>query len=233
MHEHLLLVEDDDAIASALLLHLEEAGYRMHREADGLRAMAAIDRQRWDMVLLDLMLPGADGWDVCRHLRARHANVPVIMLSARSAEAHRVLGLELGADDYLAKPFSMLELVARVRALLRRIEQLRAAPAATLNLTFGPFRLDAVRRELVRGATVVPLTLREFDLLHFLVRHPGRAFGRGELLQRVWGAAFDGFEHTVNSHINRLRTKLEDNPRDPRRIVTVWGVGYRFDEPVA
>lgn len=233
MHEHLLLVEDDDAIASALRLHLEEAGYRLHREADGLRAMAAIDRQRWDMVLLDLMLPGADGWDVCRHLRARHANVPVIMLSARSAEAHRVLGLELGADDYLAKPFSMLELVARVRALLRRIEQLRAAPAATLNLVFGPFRLDAVRRELVRGATVVPLTLREFDLLHFLVRHPGRAFGRGELLQRVWGAAFDGFEHTVNSHINRLRTKLEDNPRDPRRIVTVWGVGYRFDEPLA
>ena len=126
MNEQLLLVEDDDAIADALRLHLEQAGYRLHREADGLRAMAAIDRQRWDLVLLDLMLPGADGWDVCRHLRSRRADVPVIMLSARSAEAHRVLGLELGADDYLAKPFSMLELVARVRALLRRIEQLRS-----------------------------------------------------------------------------------------------------------
>ena len=230
MNEQLLLVEDDDAIAGALRLHLEEAGYRLHREADGRDAMHAIDRQRWDLVLLDLMLPGADGWDVCRHLRARHADVPVIMLSARSAEAHRVLGLELGADDYLAKPFSMLELVARVRALLRRIEQVRSSPTAAAELRFGSFRLDTVRRELRRADDTVPLTLREFDLLHFLARHPGRAFSRSELLQRVWGAGFDGFEHTVNSHINRLRTKIEDDPREPRRIVTVWGVGYRFDD---
>jgi DNA-binding response OmpR family regulator len=229
MNEQLLLVEDDDAIADALRLHLEGAGYRLHREANGRHAMAAIDRQRWDLVLLDLMLPGADGWEVCRHLRARHAEVPVIMLSARSAEAHRVLGLELGADDYLAKPFSMLELVARVRALLRRIEQLRTAPAAMYELRFGSFVLDTVRRELRRGEQAVTLTLREFDLLHFMARSPGRAFSRGELLQRVWGAGFDGYEHTVNSHINRLRTKIEDDPRDPRRIVTVWGVGYRFE----
>jgi DNA-binding response OmpR family regulator len=229
MNEHLLLVEDDDAIAVALRLHLEDAGYRLHREADGRQAMAAIDRQRWDLVLLDLMLPGADGWEVCRHLRARHADVPVIMLSARSAEAHRVLGLELGADDYIAKPFSMLELVARIRALLRRIEQMRSTAAARQDFSFGPFRLDTVRRELLRGGTVVPLTLREFDLLHFLLKHPGRPFSRGELLQRVWGAGFDGYEHTVNSHINRLRNRIEDDPRDPRRVVTVWGVGYRFD----
>ncbi|MBE2259304.1 MAG: response regulator transcription factor, partial [Rhodobacteraceae bacterium] len=160
---------------------------------------------------------------------ARHADVPVIMLSARSAEAHRVLGLELGADDYLAKPFSMLELVARVRALLRRIEQLRSSPAVASELRFGAFRLDTVRRELLHGDVAIPLTLREFDLLHFLARHPGRAFSRGELLQRVWGAAFDGYEHTVNSHINRLRTKIEEDPREPRLIVTVWGVGYRFE----
>ena len=231
MHQNLLLVEDDDAIADALRLHLEQAGYRLHREADGRLAMAAIDRQRWDLVLLDLMLPGADGWEVCRHLRARHPDVPVIMLSARSAEAHRVLGLELGADDYLAKPFSMLELVARVRALLRRVQQLRSAPAAAPALRFGPWRLDTVRRELMQGPTLVPLTLREFDLLHFLARHPGQAFGRGELLQRVWGAGFDGYEHTVNSHINRLRSKLEPDPRVPTHIVTVWGIGYRFDPP--
>ena len=229
MNEQLLLVEDDDAIATALRLHLEDAGYRLHREADGQRAMAAIDRQRWDLVLLDLMLPGADGWEVCRHLRARDAAVPVIMLSARSAEAHRVLGLELGADDYLAKPFSMLELVARVRALLRRVEQMRAAQSPSPALHFGPFRLDTVRRELMRGEVPVPLTLREFDLLHFLLRHPGRPFSRGELLERVWGAGFDGYEHTVNSHINRLRSRIEDDPRDPRRIVTVWGVGYRLE----
>ena len=229
MPQQLLLVEDDDAIADALRLHLEQAGYRLHREADGRHAMAAIDRQRWDLVLLDVMLPGADGWDVCRHLRSRHPDVPVIMLSARSAEAHRVLGLELGADDYLAKPFSMLELVARVRALLRRVEQLRSSPTAATELRFGPFRLDTTRRELRRGDHAVALTLREFDLLHFLARHPGKAFSRSELLQRVWGAGFDGFEHTVNSHINRLRTKIEDDPREPVRIVTVWGVGYRFE----
>ena len=240
MSPHLLLVEDDDAIADALRLHLEEAGYRLQRESDGLHAMAAIDRQRWDLVLLDLMLPGADGWAVCRHLRARHPDVPVIMLSARSAEAHRVLGLELGADDYLAKPFSMLELVARVRALLRRIEQLRAAPVPATVLRFGGWALDTVRRELRRDgpptqppanppALPQPLTLREFDLLQFLLRHPGTAFSRGELLARVWGAGFDGYEHTVNSHINRLRNKIEHDPREPRHIVTVWGVGYRFD----
>ena len=229
MNEHLLLVEDDDSIAVALRLHLEDAGYRLHREANGEHAMAAIDRQRWDLVLLDLMLPGADGWEVCRHLRARHADVPVIMLSARSAEAHRVLGLELGADDYMAKPFSMLELVARIRALLRRIEQMRSTTAPKQEFKFGPFRLDTVRRELLRDGTAVPLTLREFDLLHFLLKHPGRPFSRGELLQRVWGEGFDGYEHTVNSHINRLRSRIEEDPRDPKRVVTVWGVGYRFD----
>jgi len=236
MNEYLLLVEDDDAIADALRLHLEQAGYRLHHESDGLRAMAAIDRQRWDMVLLDLMLPGADGWEVCRHLRSRHADVPVIMLSARSAEAHRVLGLELGADDYLAKPFSMLELVARVRALLRRIEQLRSAPGAPIApiaLHFGPFRLDTVRRELRRGDDVIGLTMREYDLLHFLLRHPGRVYSRGELLRQVWGAAFDGFEHTVNSHINRLRSKLQQATGDASCIATVWGVGYRFELPAA
>ncbi|MDO9096102.1 MAG: response regulator transcription factor [Rubrivivax sp.] len=233
MNEHLLLVEDDDAIAVALRLHLEGAGYRLHREADGRQAMAAIDRQRFDLVLLDLMLPGADGWEVCRHLRARHADTPVIMLSARSAEAHRVLGLELGADDYVAKPFSMLELVARIRALLRRVEQLRSTTASRQEFAFGPFKLDTVRRELLCADAPVPLTLREFDLLHFLLKHPGRPFSRTELLQRVWGDGFDGYEHTVNSHINRLRSRIEDNPREPRRVVTVWGVGYRFDpEPL-
>ncbi len=230
MNEHLLLVEDDDAIAGALRLHLEEAGFRLHRESDGLEAIAAINRQRWDLVLLDLTLPGADGWDVCRHLRQSRADVPVIMLSARSAEAHRILGLELGADDYLSKPFSMLELVARVRALLRRVDKARAPVSAANELQFGSFRLDVVRRELLRDSETVPLTLREFDLLHFLVRHPGKIFSRAELLQKVWVAGFDGYEHTVNSHINRLRSKIEVDPKDPRHIVTVWGMGYRFAE---
>jgi len=229
MNEQLLLVEDDDSIADALRLHLEQAGYRLHHERDGLAALAAVEQRRWDLVLLDLMLPGADGWDVCRHLRDHHPGVPVIMLSARSAEAHRVLGLELGADDYLAKPFSMLELVARVRALLRRIEQARLQAPPPSELRFGRFRLDTNERRLFDGERQVPLTLREFDLLAFLARHPGRTFAREELLRRVWGSGFDGYEHTVNSHINRVRNKVEDDPREPRRIVTVWGVGYRFE----
>ena len=229
MHESLLLIEDDDAVADVVRLHMEQAGYRVQREADGLRAMAAIDRQPWSLVLLDLMLPGADGWEVCRHLRARHAHVPIIMLSARSAEAHRVLGLELGADDYLAKPFSMLELTARVRAVLRRMEQLRSPHAEQADLRFGPYRLDTHKRELRHGNGVMALTLREFDLLHFLARHPGEVFSRASLLQRVWGAAFDGYEHTVNSHINRLRAKIEADPQNPLMIETLWGLGYRFN----
>lgn len=232
MNFQILLVEDDEAIASTLRLHLEQAGFALAHERCGRQAMEAVARRRWDLVLLDLMLPGVDGWDVCRHLRQQHADVPVIILSARSAEAHRVLGLELGADDYLAKPFSMLELVARVRALFRRIELLRAQQPGAALLRFGSgqrFSLDTTERRLFDGDRPVPLTLREYELLAFLVRHAGRTFGRDELLRRVWGAGFDGFEHTVNSHINRLRNKLEDNPREPARIVTVWGMGYRFE----
>ncbi len=232
MSKHLLLVEDDDAIADALRIHLEASGFKMHREANGLRAIESIDRQAWDLVLLDLMLPGTDGWAVCRHLRARHPDVPVIMLSAHSAEAHRVQGLEIGADDYLVKPFSMLELVARVRALLRRTDRLHVlskTSSLASDFVFGKFVLNPVRRELLCEQRHVPLTLREYDLLHFLLRHPGRPFTRGDLLQSVWGDAFDGYEHTVNSHINRLRTKIEADPRDPSWIVTVWGIGYRFE----
>ncbi len=229
MNQDLLLVEDDDAVADAVTLHMDQAGYRVHREACGLRAMQAIDRHPWDLVLLDLMLPGADGWDVCRHLRARHAHVPIIMLTARSTEAHRVLGLELGADDYMAKPFSMLELTARVRALLRRVEQLRKPGLVPAELRFGDFLLDPMRRQLLRAGQPMTLTLREFDLLYFLARHPGDIFSRAQLLQRVWGAGFDGYEHTVNSHINRLRSKVDAETVNPRLIETVWGLGYRFN----
>lgn len=233
MSQQLLLVEDDDAIADVVQLHLAEAGFRLHREADGRQAMRSIDARPWDLVLLDLMLPGADGWDVCRHLRAHHGHVPVIILSARAAEAHRVLGLELGADDYLTKPFSMLELVARVRALLRRVELMRQPASSHVDLRFGSWRLDPVRRELQHRGVPVPLTLREFDLVYHLARHPGQTFTRAQLLDRVWGAGFDGYEHTVNSHINRLRAKLDHCVHGGRMIETVWGVGYRFNASLA
>lgn len=226
--QHLLLVEDDDAIADVVTLQLRNAGFEVHRESDGAVAMQTIAARRFDLVILDLMLPGADGLDVCRQLHQQPDAAPLIIISARSTETHRVLGLELGADDYVSKPFSVLELVARVRALLRRVEKQRQPQGATPELRFGDYSLDPLRRELTGPDKVVPLTLREFDLLYFLARHPDQTFSRTELLNRVWGTGFDGYEHTVNSHINRLRNKIEADPQEPRFIETVWGLGYRF-----
>ncbi len=229
MSAELLLVEDDEAIAETLGVHLRQAGFRLRHERDGVAALA-LASQPFDLVLLDGMLPGADGWDVCKRFREAQPHTPILMLSARTAEAHRVLGLELGADDYIAKPFSMLELVARVRAHLRRVAQWRAQPADAVPLRMGGLELNPRERQLLRDGAQVALTQREFDLLHFLMRHPGQAFSREALLQRVWGDAFDGYEHTVNSHINRLRAKLEADPRQPRRLLTVWGLGYKLVE---
>lgn len=227
MTHTLLLVEDDDAIAEALASHLRDAGFALRRAREGEAALAAIGSRGFDLMLLDQTLPDVDGLEVCRRVRARADYVPLIMLGARATETHRVLGLELGADDYLTLPLSPRELVARVRALLRRAERPRSPDGAPA-LRFGGYALDPLRRELRHGDAAVPLTLREFDLLYFLVRHPGRVFSRHELLARVWGTGFDGFDHTVNSHIHRLRSKLEADPAAPRWIETVWGVGYRF-----
>jgi DNA-binding response OmpR family regulator len=230
VNERILLVEDDNAVADVVALHLGSAGYRLERAVDGVEALRQIEARPWDLVLLDLMLPGPDGWEICRRLRQSERHIPVIMLSARTAEAERVLGLELGADDYLAKPYSMLELTARVRALLRRVDQMKTQQQASA-LEIGPLRIDVTRRQLTIEGEPRQLTLREFDLLYFLALHPGRIFSRAELLQRVWGAGFDGYEHTVNSHINRLRSKVEPDPQTPRLIETVWGLGYRFNSP--
>ena len=230
MAAQLLLVEDDAAVADVVLLHLRGAGYHVQHAADGSTAVDWMARQAWDLVLLDLMLPGVDGFELCRQIRARKGYVPIIILSARTAEAERVLGLELGADDYLPKPFSMLELTARVRALLRRVERLKSQPGAG-DVQAGSLRIDVAQRRATLGQTDLTLTLREYDLLYFLASHPGVVYSRGELLQRVWGAGFDGYEHTVNSHINRLRNKIEPDPQAPSLIETVWGLGYRFNPP--
>ncbi len=230
MTQHLLLVEDDEAVADVVGLHLGHAGYQFTHVADGRQALARVDAQSFDLVLLDLMLPGASGWDICRHLRRKPGHVPIIMLSARSDEAERVLGLELGADDYLAKPFSMLELTARVRALLRRVAQMAAtARGDGPECSLGALQMNLAQRDAWFCGHPLALTQREFELLHFFARHPGQIFSRTELLQRVWGAGFDGFEHTVNSHINRLRHKLAQAKPDARLIETVWGMGYRLD----
>jgi len=229
--KRILVVEDDDDIAELLRMHLRDEGYDAVRVADGTRGLAALEQGGWHALVLDLMLPGVDGLEICRRARAMAHYIPIIITSARSSEVHRILGLELGADDYLAKPFSMMEFVARVRALLRRSEALaRNARLDAGALVLGGLGIDPIAREVRLDGRLVELTPREFDLLHFFARHPGRVFSRLDLLNQIWGYRHDGYEHTVNTHINRLRMKIERNPSEPRLILTVWGRGYKLAE---
>lgn len=224
-----LIVEDDAHIAELLRMHLHDEGYAVTHASDGDAGVRELERGSWDALILDLMLPGVDGLEICRRARAARRYIPIIITSARSSEMHRILGLELGADDYLAKPFSVLELVARVRALLRRTEAMaRDARMASGRIELGNLDIDPVAREVHVDGRKIDLTPREFDLLHFFARHPGRVFSRLDLLDQVWGYQHDGYEHTVNTHINRLRMKIEADPAQPRRILTVWGRGYKL-----
>lgn len=227
--KRILIVEDDGDIAELLQLHLRDEGYAISHAADGNRGMAMLEQGGWDALILDLMLPGVDGLEICRRARTMTRYTPIIITSARSSEVHRVLGLELGADDYLAKPFSMLELVARVKALFRRQEAMsRNLHMDAGVLSFNDLTIDPIAREVHLHQQPVELTPREFDLLYFFARHPGQVFSRLSLLNQVWGYQHEGYEHTVNTHINRLRIKIERNPAEPERILTVWGMGYKF-----
>jgi len=224
-----LIVEDDAHIAELLRMHLRDEGYEVEHAADGAEGLRMVEDGDWDALVLDLMLPGVDGLEICKRARAMARYTPIIITSARSSEVHRILGLELGADDYLAKPFSVLELVARVRALLRRTDALaRNARIDAGLLVIDGLCIDPLARTVELGGEPLELTRRAFDLLRFVARHRDPVFSRLELLNEVWGYRHDGYEHTVNTHINRLRTKIEANPAEPRRILTVWGRGYRF-----
>ncbi len=223
-----LVVEDDPTISEVVVRYLEREGLEVEAVADGRDALDAAARRWPDLVVLDLMLPGIDGLEVCRRLRAR-APVPVIMLTARGDEEDRVLGLELGADDYVVKPFSPRELTARVRAVLRRAGGTDNPDTFEVEtIEAGGLRIDLRAREVRRAEELVTVTAREFDLLAHLARHPRRAFSREELLERVWGYSF-GDTATVTVHVRRLREKIESNPSTPVHLVTVWGVGYRWD----
>ncbi|EJO32554.1 response regulator transcription factor [Achromobacter marplatensis] len=224
-----LIVEDDAHIAELLRLHLRDEGYAVEHAADGNEGMRRLEEGSWDALVLDLMLPGIDGLEICKRARAMARYTPIIITSARSSEVHRILGLELGADDYLAKPFSMLELVARVRALLRRSDAVeRNARIDAGSLAVHGVAIDPISRTVDVDERRLDLTPREFDLLHFFARHPDKVFSRMDLLNHVWGYQHEGYEHTVNTHINRLRTKIEVDPSNPQRILTVWGRGYKF-----
>ena len=231
---NILVVEDEPDIAQLVALHLRDENFRVTLAADGHEGMRQAFARSWDLVLLDLRLPGPDGLAICRALRAAENYVPILMLTSKSSELDRVLGLELGADDYVTKPFSVSELVARVKALFRRIDAVSApAESEEETLSLGDLHIDSIRREVRVGSRKLDLTAREFDLLCHFARHPGRVFSRAQLLDSVWGFGHEGYEHTVNSHINRLRSKIEGNPAEPEVIVTVWGVGYKFSEHVA
>src|SRR5262245_12421756 len=232
MTKQVLIVEDDETIAELLRLHLHDEGYTVEHAADGEAGMAMVERGRFDALVLDLMLPGIDGLEICRRARSMARYTPIIITSARSSEVHRILGLEVGADDYLAKPFSVLELIARVRALLRRADAMaRNAKLDSGSLAFGDLQIDPLAREVQLRGSAIELTPREFDLLYFFARHPGKVYSRLDLLNQVWGYRHDGYEHTVNTHINRLRTKIETDPAHPTWIVTVWGRGYKLQSP--
>ena len=227
---HILVVEDEPSIAEVTRLYLKRAGYRVTLLADGQAALDFLSRETPDLVVLDLMLPGVDGLEITRWLRAR-SDVPIIMLTARREETDRVLGFEMGADDYVVKPFSPRELVSRVRAVLRRTQGTGAGPAAggQAVLTFDGLVIDPNTRQVLVDDRQVTLTAREFDLLYLMARHPRQVFNRDRLLDLVWGMSEYIDPSTVTVHVRRLREKLEADPSQPRWILTVWGVGYKFE----
>ena len=224
----ILVVDDDVTVSEVVARYLERDGFEVEVRADGREALDRALAEPPDLVVLDLMLPGMDGLEICRRLRAI-APVPIVMLTARTQESDRILGLELGADDYVSKPFSTKELVARVRAVLRRARgPLDAAAPGARVYRDGDLEVDVAAREARLGGRIVTLTAREFELLAFLVRHPRRAFSREEVLEQVWGYRY-GDTSTVTVHVRRLREKIEPDPSNPVRIATVWGVGYRWE----
>jgi DNA-binding response OmpR family regulator len=232
----ILVAEDQADIRELLVMNLRGAGYEVTAVADGTAALASQSEQASDLLVLDLMMPGLDGLEVCKALRARGQSTPILMLTAKSTELDRVLGLELGADDYLTKPFSLAELLARVKALLRRADLLRAAQSHAggdaRTIRNGSLEILPAKRQVRFRGAQIEFTALEFDLLLHFATHPGHVFSRSQLLDSVWGYSHDGYEHTVTTHINRLRNKLEVDPMRPELILTVRGAGYKMrDSP--
>jgi len=230
----ILVVEDENDIADLIALHLTDQQYFTQIARDGEQGLTFALEQSWDLIILDLRLPGIDGLEICRQVRQNSNYVPILILTSKSSELDRVLGLELGADDYLTKPFSVLELVARVKAIFRRVDSIKKNDAHKNEnslLKLGPIEINEAARHVAVEKKSLDLTAKEFELLTHFVRNPGKVFRRSELLNKVWGYGHEGYEHTVNSHINRLRAKIEKDPSKPEHIVTVWGVGYKLENP--
>ena len=233
---NLLVIEDDENILTAIKTYFANIGYDVKSAADGVAGVQAAIQERPDAIVLDLMLPKMDGLAVCRELREKVTYVAILMLAAKGVVVDKVLGLEMGADDYITKPFSFRELEARIKSVLRRV---RAATRTSSDGTSeeapifrGRLRIDPAKREVSVGDRQIELTPKEFELLRLFASHPGRVFPRKYLLEKIWDYSYEGYDRTIDSHINRLRAKIEDNPENPQMVLTVWGIGYKFnDEP--
>lgn len=232
MTKQILLVEDQIDIAENIVLHLTDHHFQVKHVIEGQLAICTMQQQVYDLVILDLVLPDMDGLEICRRIRSLEIYMPILMLSSKASELERVLGLEMGADDYLTKPFSMLELLARVKAIFRRIEALKDPVEQEIleAINYKSLSIYSSKREVYLKKRLLNLTAKEFDLLIFFAKNPGKVFTRSDLLDAVWGYSYNGYEHTVNSHINRLRSKIEEDITNPEYIQTVWGVGYKFSE---
>ena len=228
----LLIIEDDDSISSAIEEYFTRAGYTVHAAPDGIAGIDVAVKSRPDVVVLDLILPKMDGLAVCKDLRQKNPHMPILMLTAKDDVVDKVLGLEMGADDYITKPFSLRELEARIKSVLRRA---RASVAAgdgkdEVPIVRGNLRIDPVRREVTIAQRQIDLTPKEFDLLRLFASNPGRVFPRKYLLEKIWDYSYEGYDRTIDSHINRLRAKIEENPDNPQLVLTVWGIGYKFTD---
>ncbi len=233
-NNRILIIEDDPKIVNLLDIHLSDLGFSLKKAADGRTGLEMALNENFRLIILDLMLPELDGIEVCRRIREQNRFTPILMLTAKSEEFDKVLGLEIGADDYITKPFSVREFVARVKVILRRIEVEKEKNSEDKNQSLieaGSLRIDIDKHKVLLDGKPIELTAKEFDLLVLFARHPGRIYNRELLLELVWGYKYEGYEHTVNSHINRLRNKIERDPTKPRFIKTLWGVGYRFEIP--
>ncbi len=230
--QKILVVEDNTELAHLLELHLKDQEWYAELAFDGKKGYKAAITNRYDLIILDIMLPGMDGLEILKAMRAKNIHTPVIMLTSKSSEVDRIVGLELGADDYVTKPFSIREVVARIKSVFRRADtyQKNEGTTALEKIQCRGLSIDPEKRKVLVENQIVELTAREYDLLEYFARHPGRVFNRSQLLDKVWGYGHDGYEHTVNSNINRLRAKIEKDPAQPEYILTVWGVGYKFAE---
>ena len=233
MEKKFLVIEDNEELAHLLEIHLKDQSWSVDLCFDGQNGYKKALDQTYHMIILDIMLPGLDGLEILKKLRQKNILTPVLMLTSKSSEIDRILGLEFGADDYVTKPFSIRELIARIKAIFRRVEPMDSdgfAKKKDLKIVVDDLIIDFEKRTVLINNKSIDLTAKEFDLLYFFAKHPGRVFNRTQLLDKVWGYGHDGYEHTVNSNINRLRSKIETSPAQPEYILTVWGVGYKFKD---